>query len=184
MKKVISLILAIVMCLPLCACGNNSIGDNSIELTLENYKDYLDIRAYAVPAEDCVANNDSFFDMNGKRCGASSISSYLYVKAYVEGVSDNFTYSDIVIKVRVTGKHILCDPNNVDGFRTMYSRIVNADFTQSLTCDLNVSGKGEGKSTEKYSFSGNEILPDMMFAKCYDFDCEIISISGKVVPVK
>ena len=187
MKRALSLILALALCLPMCACGSNGTeltSDDSIELTLDNYADFLEIRAYVSPGEDISANNDSFYDMNGKRCGASSISSYMTIVAYAEGVSSNFIYSDIVIEVRATGKHILCDPNNVDGYRTMLSEVVNADFTRSITCDLNVAGKGEGESSEKYAFSQNMVMPDMMFADCYKFTCEIISISGKITPIK
>lgn len=177
------------MCLSLCACGGGASSEvttksDEIELTLDNYDDYLNIRPYVSPGADRPCNNDSFFDMNGKRCGASSISSYLSVVAEVEGVSQNYTYSDIVIEVRATGKHILCNPNDTDDHRTMYSNVVNADFTQSITCNLNVSGTGKGESSEKYTFSGNSIMPWMLFADCYEFSCEIVSISGKVTPLK
>jgi hypothetical protein len=191
MKKVLALFLALILCLSMVACGGGNDAtnpteapDNSIELSLDNYADFLEIKAYVSPGEDIPADNDSFYDMNGKMCGASSLSSYMTIVAYAEGVSPNFIYSDIVIEVRATGKHILCDPNKVDGFSSMYASVVNADFTRSITCDLNVAGKGEGESDEKYTFPENMIMPFMMFADCYEFTCEIISISGKVTPVR
>lgn len=189
MKKVFALFLALILCLSMVACGGGNDAanateapDNSIELTLDNYADYLQVKAYVSPAEDLPGNNDGFYDMTGKMYAADTISTYLKVVAYVEGVSPNFIYSDIVIEVRATGKHILCNPDKVDTYGSMYADVVNADFTRSVNCDLNVAGEGKGESSEKYTFTDNMVMPFMLFADCYKFNCEIISISGKVTP--
>lgn len=181
MKKALSLILALVLCLSLCACGETK--SNEIELTLDNYADYLRIRVYVNGGRDLPADNVSFYDMNGKLCSASEVSSYFTIGCNVEGVSSNFTYSDIVIEVKATGKYIACNRDKKGHFGELESSIANAFFTHSVVCDLDVSGTGKGSGTEKYIIPDNLVMPEMLYAHSKEFECEIISVSGTVKPI-
>ena len=178
MKRVLSLTLALVMCLLLC-CSLSACGSKDVELTLDNYKDYLDIRPYISHGDDVDADKVKFYDLNGKRCGASQAGSYFTLCASVEGVSSNFTYDDIIIEVKATGKYVACKPGDAET-----STVVEDSFTLIINCDLNVSGAGEGRSTENYTIPGEMVVPAMLYAETIEFTYEIISISGKVTPVK
>lgn len=183
MKKALSLLLALVLCLGLCfslsACGSKDIEPTKdIELTLDNYKDYLEIRTYVSYGDDVSADTVSFYDMYGKRCGASQAGSYFTLGASVEGVSPNFMYGDIVIEVKATGKYVACKPKDAET-----SIILEDTFTLSINCDLNVSGSGSGESTEKYTIPGQMVAPSMLYAHTSEFTYEIVSISGTITPV-
>lgn len=177
MKRALSLFLALTLCLPLCF-SLSACGDKNIKLTLDNYKDYFEISTYVVPGKDVPANSFVFDDMNGKGCYAEHLSTYLAVGASVNGVSDKFTYSDIVVTVRVTGKFLMC---TLDSNPRKYS-VPAVDFTLKVNCDLNVSGKGSGVSTEKYELPKNWVYPGMLFATTTEFTYEIVSVSGSITP--
>ena len=176
MKKALSLLLALMLCLSLCACGE---GSKDIELTLDNYKDYLEVRTYASHGDDVDPKKVSFYDLNGKRCGAGRAGTYFTLGASVEGVSPNFMYSDIVIEVKATGKYVACKPGDAET-----SVVMTDTFVLSVDCDLNVSGTGSGESTEKYMIPGGLVVPTMMYAHTCEFTYEIVSISGTVTPIK
>lgn len=56
-------------------------------------------------------------------------------------------------------------------------------FSDTIECDLDISGSGHGESQEMYIIPNNLVLPTAFAAGGFDFDFEIISISGKVTPI-
>ena len=77
MKKALSLILALVLCLGLCACGNS----NKIALTQDNIETYFDIEAYMTR----IYGYDEDFE----------------VVAKLEGVSENYNYENVSVTFKI-----------------------------------------------------------------------------------
>ena len=183
MKKAISILLVFVMCLTMCACAGET-KSNEIELTLDNYDDYLKISAYTVLPHDSKPDNARYFDaMDGVGCAVTDYSSYMSLGVSVKGLSTNFLYSDITLEVRATGKFIAVDKNNVYN-STHTSVYFNETFSQYIECKLDVSGNGNGQSTGKFSVPGDLVIPYMSFHPSTDFSYEIVKISGTVTPVR
>ena len=73
MKKVVSLMLALLMCLSLCACGSKGI-----TLTLDNYDDYISVAKYfhsPTDGENTLFVGDQIFTdvMGGNLAGIRTI---------------------------------------------------------------------------------------------------------------
>lgn len=156
MKKTISLIIIIVMCLSLCACSTGE------RLDLNNYTQYLSITT--------VTHNDS----EAVRVGAIpnvSRTVALRPSVKVEGVSSNFNYNNVKIKVRIYGSYGTTD-------LVSYSQDADAGsmkkFDILLELSPNIAGSGYISETI-YAPLGKAIVD------C-DYDYEIVSISGTVKP--
>lgn len=181
MKKAVSFILAIILCLSMCACSAKS---NEIELTLDNYDDYLKINIALNHPNDVKPKCKKFIGANGSIYTDGSFSSYLALDVRVEGVSSNFLYSDIVIVVRANGKHLVCDTSSgLNGFSAYDTNWHAVTFTHTVKCNLDIAGSGKGIDEEKFSVSNNIAFPTAVAAGGYMFDYEIVSIQGKVTPV-
>ncbi len=180
MKKVLSLVLALSLCLSLCF-GLSACGDKKIKLTLDNYDDYLKIRPYIVLPHDIACNRAlSFTAMDGAGCMVEDYSSYICLGVKVEGISENFSYSDITLEVKATGEFIAVDKNETKlGHTSVY---LNETFTQHIKCKLDISGNGTGKSTEKASVPNGLVIPYHFAHSSTDFSFEIVKISGTVSP--
>jgi len=87
MKKYLALILVLVMCLSLCACGKK------IELTADNASKYLDI--YTVKYMDHSKSVKNSSDLGW-------LGNYWKFQFRTEGVSTNFNYDDICIQAKIT----------------------------------------------------------------------------------
>ena len=90
MKKIISLLLALVLCLGLCACSSSS---NEIELTPDNASKYLNIYVSIVKDHSKEVEHDSEIGWLGN-CWD--------VQCVTKGASSNFNYNDIYIKAKIT----------------------------------------------------------------------------------
>ena len=182
MKKVLSLILALLMCLSLCACAGET-KSNAIELTPDNYDDYLKININLNHPKD-AGKNKRYVGPKGEIQSDGSFSSYLSLDVSVEGVSSHFLYSDIVIVVRAKGSHLICETSRgLNGFSAYDTDWLPVVFTHKVRCNLDIAGSGKGIDEEKYSVSDNIVFPTAFAAGGFDFDYEIVSIEGKVTPV-
>lgn len=154
MKKAVSLILALVLCLGLCACTAEpkETEPAGVELTLDNYDDYLEINV-----------EDDYHQIEGNRRGLSFI-------ADVTGVSSNYNYDNVTVKVRIHGSY-------------QYVNLVGAvhywtnEYNLTIEIDTNIAGNGQKESTQCRAPSGCGI------AGYADFQYEIIEVSGTVSPV-
>lgn len=181
MKKAISIILVLVIGFSLCACAGET-KTNEIELTLDNYDDYLKIWPYISLPHDIARTNTRYFDaMDGTSCIVMDYSSYICLGVSVEGISENFLYSDITLEVKATGRYIAVDQNYA--YNSCHTTVYqNRTFSQYIECKLDITGDGTGISTGKVSVPGGLVIPYHSFYPSTDFSFEIVNISGTVSP--
>lgn len=188
MKKTFALILALVMCLSLCACGGN-VGSNAntttennanttngnpdeIALTLDNYSKYLSVKAYMSDPASMdglfvgAVNNGQGINYDG---GSSLyVFNHFTSSVQVEGVSTNFNYNDISVTVRFTGTYKTVDINT-----NKWSS--GNEIDSEITVECNIAG--EGSVWEKFSGNGGYMLRKMA-----EVEWEVVAISGTVTP--
>lgn len=167
MKKLLVIFMAAVLCLSLCACnsGNNTnsaetteLNDGRIELTLDNYEQYLDVDGWAAVNFD----DDNILDVSGS----------------VKGVSDNFNYYDVTVTLTIRGKY-----NLSSYIRYIGGKIDSVHPEQTKTfgrgleiTNVNISGNGS---------AGIEIENLRSIVRgSIEVDFEVKSVSGYVVPAK
>jgi hypothetical protein len=62
MKKTIALILSLMLCLPLCACGGGGVQDTeTVEITAGNWQDYFEIKLAATVHKDDFGEYENAF---------------------------------------------------------------------------------------------------------------------------
>ena len=180
MKRALSLFLALTLCLSLCF-GLSACGGKGTKLTLDNYDDYLKIRPYIVLPHDIACNSaHSFTAIDGAGCMVEDYSSYICIGVKVEGISENFSYSDITLEVKATGRYMAVDPNNTS--TSLKTVTLTQTLSQYIECKLDISGNGTGKSTGKASVPNGLVIPYHSFHSSTDFSFEIVKISGTVSP--
>lgn len=181
MKRTLSLILALILCIALCACNSDSKkGDETtsnpdeIKLTLENYSKYLDITGRM--------NDPSFTEgtyvgsLNGGYGiayeGGSTFYLYKYFNCstHVEGVSQNYNYNDVKITVRYKGEY-----QTVDTHTNEWTG--GNEVSKEVTIECNIAG--EGSFQDKFEGNGGYMLRDMA-----DIEWEVVEISGTLTPAK
>lgn len=168
MKKALSLILALVLCLSLCACDNSDANSDEVKLTLENYSKYLSIKAK-------VGNPDIFdggvklmHDVPIEGGARSFVYTYFNITLGVEGVSTNFNYNDLSITVRFSGTYKTYD----DAAREWDS---GNKLDAELTAKCNIAG--EGSASTKFYPDGGYVLQEKA-----NVGWEVVAISGTVTP--
>ena len=159
MKKAISILLVFIMTLSICmsltACGGT-------KLTLDNYENYLTLDVSISYKQKSVSVG--YWGMRDRTthiCG--SVSS--------QGVSQNFNYNDVKIKVRIYGTY---------GLTTLASTTYDAksyhEFETFVEISPNISGTTpEQIEGEKISGNGQAIVD-------VSYEYEIVSISGTITP--
>lgn len=201
MKKAISVLLALVMCLGMCACGENSGGEkpNAIELTLDNYERYLDVYASAYVKTDYKVHNAAQTGFVIGKSGSSAYNfvtgnfgQYVYGNVSVRGLSQNFNYNDIVIEVEFTGRCNHCDlaekkDNKLETFTW-------SDFQFFATCSkVDITGNGTSDGSYKFALPAGRGVPVLSYASntvryytesdFLEYSFRIVSVSGTVTPV-
>ena len=168
MKKALSLMLALVMCLSLCACGNSGGSSDEVTLTMENYSKYLSIDAavFTPSSSDAAVNLP-----NPAKFGdviTSTVYKYFNLRLNVEGVSTNFNYHDVSVTVRFFGKYQIYN-------RTAESYSIGNTLLAELTAECNIAGDGS---------SLTEFYPDhgFVFERQPNVDWEIVAVSGSITP--
>ena len=173
MKRAISLILAIMMCLSLCACGGKS---DNIKLTLDNYSTYLsvDAKMYNGSIFEDAVNVQAVNNGRGIPYKGGSTTFYVYEKLStfleVKGASTNFNYNDVSITVRFTGTYQTVDINTCQWDN-------GNEINTELTVQCNIAG--EGNAFGKFSGNGG-----YMYDERADVKWEVVAISGTVSPAK
>ena len=189
MKKTVSLILVLVMCMSMCICFS-ACGNNSIKLTLENYKQYITISASA-SAQSKEYEGNSF--LIGKYAGLDVVTSKyaknIYGYVYVEGKSQNFNYSDIKVVVEITGKYRHCDLSATKN--SSASTLRWETFNLKATCDsVDITGCGSGKG--QLPLPAGRGIPVLNYgngntryyeeADFFEYTYKVVSVSGTVTP--
>lgn len=172
-KNLLALLLALVMILSLCACGNDEI-----KLTLDNYKTYLNINC----SSKLGGAKDYGEIMVGQHIG-SSVYTTIGATLTVNGKSDNYNYHDVSVTAKVTGNYV---PFSVEVIRKInrkaitmddyfYSHLEPVDIT--LTANTDIVGHGSDSHTIQ--------LPSDLWIFDDDADSltyEIVDVSGTLTP--
>jgi len=124
MKKIVSLMLALLMCLSLCAC-TKEVGE---ELTLENYEDYL------------VIDDNHHLDGEQEYGNLSDIVSNFQIK----GVSTNHIYKGVEVDFSLKAAYYVDD----DGPNSNYLGYTDKTIDKTITVSCNVAGDGSAINTE------------------------------------
>lgn len=165
MKRALSLILALVLCLPLCACNNTG----EIELTLENYSKYLTIKANVGEPSIFDGGLRLMYDVPVEGGTRSFVYEYFILNLDVKGVSTNFNYNDISITVRFSGTY---QTYTLANGKWNFGNKLDTE----LTTDCNIAGIGS-ISTEFYPEDG------YVLKERADIEWEVVAISGTITPV-
>lgn len=153
MKKAISLLLTLVLCLSLCACSKS----NEVILTLENYKTYLNLDIHSFAPGD----SDAYSFPGAPHCRSEYIG---FVGC--AGASTNYDYNDVKITVRFYGNADIY----VDSVKTQYK------FDETITVSCDIGGKGNS-FVELFEGKLATRMIDEDSVKC---SWEVVSISGSV----
>lgn len=177
MKRAISLILALVLCLGLSGCK-----DSGIELTLDNYDDYLSISA-GIACTNKVEGQYVWYGAysNGNRFVETYLYSSLYGFFESRNLAPNFSYSDVKVTVRYSGTAFIIPIDSTD-----ISRGKQMPFTFEKTYELTAGGEEKDYEKVIYDLPQNYMvgrhdddddpIPSERFA--FEGKGEVIKISG------
>lgn len=160
----------------LTACGNTEDNiiekDNSIQLNLENYSTYLDVKAgiESTGKQHKIFSDDYSYD--SVRC-----------LLQVEGVSTNFNYNNVIVKVKIAGTYRgykIVGDGEIERFGSYevfyeHDTIEDVDFLHEIETRCNISG--DGSSDESVVLEYDTRKQDM------DVAYEVVSVSGSVEPI-
>ena len=163
MKKAISIIVMLIICLNMCACAGIA-KSNEIELTLDNYQQYLKFI-------NCHCD---------KRTQTVSVGHYgniarpyaLFGRFVVEGTSTNFNYNNVKITIQCSGSY---------GTTTLASVSGDADkgsyqtFNQTVVLTTDISGAGK-LFPDLVTAPGGKAIVEVVS------ECKVVAISGTVTP--
>jgi len=187
MKKTLSLILALVLCLGLCACGNTQTMPDGVQLTTENYSDYMKIDA-SVGYHDFIEGDYIWFGLlgsSGYKQASKVFSTKVGGRICTSEVAPNYNYKDVKITVKFTGTVSIVDKNSgTDNIASVEA----LPFEFQGTFGLMLSGKDKDEIVA-YDLP----LPDNMVAVSdssnvprdictIQYTWEIIEITGTVTP--
>lgn len=154
MKKIITLLITLFMCISLCSCGANSIS-----LTLDNYADYLDV--------------SGSYTMGGsphKDKQHGTLYPEIITNIDVEGVSSNYIYNNVEVLAKISGTYTeFPSPSE-------YYRGTETDFDKTFSIKCNKAGNGSDNSSTKVSDYTGKIYTDLSF--------DIISVSGSITEAR
>ena len=190
MKKTISILLVLVTCLSMCACAAET-KSNGIELTLDNYEQYLDVSASAYIRKEYegysfVIGRSGAYDFITDDFGQN-----IYGSVSVKGLSQNFNYSNIKIEVEITGKCFHCD---LDAKMDENEKTLRwSDFEFVATCSkVDITGKGSSDGSDKFALPAGRGVPVLSYANgvtryykesdFLEYTCKVISVSGTATP--
>ena len=160
MKKVISMLLALVMCLSLCACGKS----NDVELTLENYSTYLNVSSIL------LFTGEDWLLKPADSANSISCNSQAETKITVTGASTNYDYNNVVITFKVTATY-----NTFSGFE----KTEDVVSTEELTVSCDIGGGGTGRVVV---FKGRD-KSYQIEENTAKIEWEVVSISGTVTRI-
>lgn len=166
MKKALSLIFSLVLCLSLCACGSASKGSASaeIELTLDNYQNYLQVYVSSNASGEYVRFMNPIPGYTGP--WYPEILNIVSTK----GVSTNFNYNDVVVEIEISGTY--------DDYHA-YENAPNSQgnpFEMTITVDTDIAGNGT--NTDIFKLANKLVTRDALINSTW----KVVSISGTVTP--
>ena len=159
MKKLIALLLALVMCLSLCACGGKS---NEVELTSENYATYLNISS-----SHSHTGTATIMMIDGGKSPVCYPEASGVIK--VVGVSSNYDYNNLVIKVKATATY------------DTYTGSIDSKRTGTSTDEVTISCDIAGNGSESFTIFNDTSCKVDVYS--INIDWEVVSISGTAVRV-
>ena len=171
MKKVLLILLALTMCVSMCACGSddstnnkntngaNSVSknDESITLTLDNYEQYLNIV-------------NVFCDTEDQR---------IYATINIKARSTNFNYNNVKVEINFKGsyKASLTEYDaQLGGVKILDSYTDNYNCNHTVTLDI------AGNYFNEYDIVTLKQDYTSQSKDITDFDYTIVGISGTVTP--
>ena len=182
MKKALSLILALVLCLGLCACAAEpkETEPAGVELTLDNYTNYLNIDAsWYRSIQDEHQYTTQFHEVVGEYATKDFVRA-MCAKVEVTGASTNFNYNSIKIvgEYQVSGLAWMAINNSI-------SKDVQG-FEVVIPIEIMLNIAGDGSAYAEFVLPDNLVITS--HGSLYDTDEEIndefkiIEISGTVSP--
>lgn len=161
MKRTIAVILTLVITLSMCSCSNTTEGT---ALTLSNYEDYLNISASVT------------YDTKSATAGHwGVVTKNVSIKGYIrsEGVSTNFNYNNVKIKVHFFGTYGTTTLASV-GYSADEGSVKTYDFT--LEFSPNIAGSGHITGEPVIEAPANKAIVVI------DSQYEVLNVSGWVSP--
>lgn len=172
MKKIVALLLIISFTLSLVACGDS----DKIELTLDNYKTYLNVNSTisTIPKEFILsAGAYDYFSYSGFMANVD-----------VEGFN-NFNYYDVTLKVKFDVEAIGLYYNEYGGVMREDEEPPSATDECEIIIKTNISGKGSEKQTLYLKTDDLDIYEYFITSEEYLIKfIEVVSISGYVMPAQ
>ena len=169
MKTGLLLLLVLALCFGICGCG-----DNSIALTKDNFDDYFDYSINLIENTEyerhVQGSNGSYFE--------SGIGSKGQLTGRLTAVSQNYSYSDITMRVKVTASCSMVSKEDMD--RT-YVNVIKVPVTYETVIQVDLNVAGEGKITDTGYYTAPS---DLLIAYTLDTSIEIIEITGSVTPLR
>ena len=167
MKKALSLFLALVLCLSLCACGTKEEQkSDEIVLTAENLETYIKVEQQYIQPVDTMSYMDA---------------SELTIGVEINGTSTNFNYNDVSVTYKVSDTWECYGISVNEGLATPCGREQYAEFT--ITVKADISGYGVARDTYPASEFACEDHNDAVNGLGSDYSWEIISVTGTLTPV-
>lgn len=184
MKRVFLFFISLILCFSLTSCNSGTNkktnketnpDEKNIQLTLDNYKDYLKI------SEVSISNYGAADKVLSAISGQPDIVVYNQVKfeIVVEGVSPNYTYNDVTVTFRFKGD---CDIYDAILWSVSEDVKFNSPFEFDVTADLNVAGGGNGI----YIFrpeTPTGFISAHTHKNWFSCNAEIIAVTGTLTPL-
>lgn len=170
MKRILFLLTVALMILSLCACGGNGAENaekskNEVELTMENYENYLNISSSRLFTGKFwrIQPSDS---PNSIGCNSQA-----ECKIDVKSASSNYDYKDVTLTMKITAIY-----DTYEGFEKTNDVVSVEEIT--VKCD--VGGNGTNRVVifegipQKYQIAEDSL----------GIEWEVVSVSGSVDRVK
>ena len=184
MKRVLSLILALVLCL----CLFTACGSKSTKLTTENYSNYMNVNAGVGYTSNQIKGEPIWFGVyanSGSKQVSTKFATEVRGSFSTSDVVSNFNYQDVTFTVKFTGSVSIVDK---DSGTDEVATVSQFPFEFLGTFDLMLNGEVKD-SNNVYTLP----LPDNMVAVSdtynvpydicqIDYTWEIVEITGTVMP--
>lgn len=173
-KSKLKIIIPIAIVIIIILAVATFTSDKSIELTQENYSDYLEVKADILSVDDRYRYNGIESDCYGT----------VYLGANVKGLSNNFNYENVEIEVTFTGEVPLYT-QDYEKYQSL--KPVRATETQEVNEKIIVKGdiSGNTKANE------NNKIPIKAKYKHYFYRYNVMSnlkvdikVKGTLKPIK
>lgn len=139
MKKIISMLLVVVFLLSFVACGSNEgekeeiAQENAIELTLDNYADFLNVDISVVP------HTTETWYFNESNPSASRITTYKGADCFAEITGNShYKFNEVYLDIKFDHYTLHQEEARLNGEN------VEPFSSYTITVKLNLSGEGSG----------------------------------------